>query len=81
MSLWTELNDFSFYNKRIPCPICKGNAEPTLVGNHWKCGCAHIFNENGSDIEVDCYCDVCIKKQEPKVLKDLKKKIGKKKKK
>ena len=85
MGQWQELNDFSAYSKRVPCPLDKGDAEPTLVGDHFKCGtCSHIFNEDGSKLEVDCYCDAC----QPSHIPDLpecheiksEKKVAKKKK-
>jgi hypothetical protein len=79
MGLWAEMNDFSEYNKRVSCPLCKGESEPTLVGGHFKSTCGHIFNEDNSPIGIDCFCDVC-NKQEPEVIKDLKKKVGKRKK-
>ena len=84
MGLWQELNDFSDYNKRIPCSLCKSDSAPTLVGEHFKCSvCSHIFNKDGSDTKVECYCDVCQPKEamEVPMSKDLKKKIGRKKKK
>ena len=84
MGLWAELNDFSDYNKRVPCPLCKGESEPTLVGGHFKCGvCSHLFNEDSSKLDVDCYCDACQPKRDLDVpmSKDLKKKVSKRKKK
>jgi hypothetical protein len=82
MGLWTELNDFSEYNKRVPCPLCKGESEPTLVGGHFKCSLdSHLFNEDGSKLTIDCYCDACQPKQGPEIAKELKKKVGKSKKK
>jgi hypothetical protein len=84
MGQWQELNDFSDYDKRIPCPLCKGESEPTLVGGHFKCGvCSHLFNEDGSKLDVDCYCDACQPKPELDVpmSKDLAKKVSKRKKK
>lgn len=84
MGLWAEMNDFSDYSKRVPCPLCKGDSEPTLVGGHFKCSLdSHLFNEDGSKIDVDCFCDACQPKRELDVpmSKDLKKKIGKSKKK
>jgi hypothetical protein len=83
MGLWAEMNDFSAYSKRVPCSLCKGESEPTLVGDHFKCSvCAHIFNEDGSAIGVECYCEACQPKRELEIpaAKDLKKKVGKKKK-
>jgi hypothetical protein len=84
MGQWKELNDFSAWDKRIPCPLCKGDSEPTLVGNHFKCSQdSHLFNEDGSKLDVDCYCEVCQPKKELEVpiIKDLKKKTSKCKKK
>jgi hypothetical protein len=82
MGLWADMNDFSDYNKRVPCPLCKGESEPTLVGGHFKCSLdSHLFNEDGSKIDVDCFCDACQPKQEPELAKALKKKVGKSKKK
>ena len=47
----------------MPCILCQGESQPTLVGDHWKCSvCAHIFNKDSSDIGVDCYCDSCQEK-------------------
>lgn len=59
MGLWQELNDFGSYDKRIPCPLCKGESEPTLIGGHFKSTCGHIFNEDNSPIGIDCFCDIC----------------------
>jgi len=84
MGQWAELNDFSVYDKRIPCPLCKGESEPTLVGGHFKCGaCSHLFNEDGSKLDMDCYCDACQPKKELDVPmgKDSIKKVAKKRKK
>lgn len=84
MGQWEDLNDFSAWDKRIPCALCKGASEGTLVGGHFKCGvCSHLFNENNSKLNVDCYCDSCSKKKELDIpmSKDLGKKISKHKKK
>jgi hypothetical protein len=84
MSQWEELNDFSAYNKRVPCPLCKGESEPTLVGGHFKCSCeSHLFNEDGSKLDVDCFCDHCNpeKALDVPMSKDLEKKVSKRKKK
>jgi rubredoxin len=84
MGLWQEMNDFSDYSKRLPCPNCKGESEPTLVGGHFKCGqCSHLFNEDNSKLDIDCFCDKCQPQKELDVpmSKDLKKKVNKKKKK
>lgn len=65
MSKWEELNDFSMYDGKTPCVLCKGESQQTIVGDHWKCSaCAHIFNKDGSPIGIDCYCDACRKQQE-----------------
>ena len=81
MNLWEQLNDFSDYNKRIPCILCGKDAEKTIVGEHWKCSVeGHIFNQDGSAIGVECYCDVCQPKRELEVVKNLKKKVGRSKK-
>jgi len=93
MTNWDEITDFSFYNKRIPCPLCKGESEPTLVGGHFKCSQdSHLFNEDGSKLDVDCFCNVCQKKDQSigkdfdgpkikKVLSSMAKKLKKHKKK
>jgi ribosomal protein L37AE/L43A len=86
MGLWQELNDFSEFDKKIPCILCKGDSVKTIVGNHWKCSkCDHLFNENGSNLskEIVCYCEVCKPKEEREIpiSKELEKKVGKKKKK
>lgn len=60
MGLWADLNNFSDYDKRIPCLLCKRESEPTLVGGHFKCStCSHLFNEDGSPTNIDCFCDIC----------------------
>jgi hypothetical protein len=84
MNLWDQLNDFSYWSQRTPCALCKGESIPTLVGEHFKCQtCSHIFNKDGSEIGVECYCDACKPKEELEIpmTKDLKKKVGRKKKK
>jgi len=93
MGQWQELNDFSDYDKRIPCSLCKSESEPTLVGGHFKCGvCSHLFNEDASKLDIECYCDVCQKKEQSvgrdfddpkikKVLSSMAKKLKKSKKK
>ena len=80
MGQWEDLNNFSFYDRRIPCPLCKGESEPTLVGGHFKCSCGHLFNEDDSKLDVDCYCDICSQKKELDIpmSKDLEKKVNKK---
>jgi hypothetical protein len=60
MGKWAELNDFSMYDGKTPCILCKEDSQLTIVGDHWKCSvCAHIFNKDGSPIGIDCYCDIC----------------------
>lgn len=87
MAKWSELTDFSEYDGTLPCVLCKADSSKTLVGNHWKCSaCAHIFNKDGSELKVDCYCETCAKAKaakEPKGmnLEDLIEKMGKLKKK
>lgn len=59
-STWDELNDFSAYDKRTPCPLCKKAAEPTVHGDHWKCHeCEHVFNTNGEPLPFECFCPTC----------------------
>jgi hypothetical protein len=65
MNKWAELNDFSMFEGNIPCIRCKADSSKTLLGDHWKCSvCAHVFNQDGSDIKVQCYCEACLKKLE-----------------
>lgn len=62
MNSWQELNDFSAWEKKIPCILCKKESEKTLVGEHWKCGtCDHLFNNDNSSLPegVICYCEIC----------------------
>jgi hypothetical protein len=60
MNLWAQMNDFPDYNKRIPCVLCKGDSEKTIVGDHWKCSvCAHLFNQDESKLLVECWCETC----------------------
>src|SRR5258708_29607825 len=62
MNKLDELHDFSMYDGNTPCILCKGDSTKTLLGNHWKCSvCAHVFNQDGSEIGVDCYCEACQK--------------------
>jgi hypothetical protein len=78
--LWKELNDFSAYEKHIPCALCKKDSEKTIVGDHWKCSsCDHLFNENGEALSeaVKCYCEVC----RPREKEEIKEKVTKKRKK
>jgi rubredoxin len=82
MATWAELNDFSDHDGTFPCVLCKADSSKTLVGNHWKCSvCAHVFNEDGSELKVQCYCDACSKakaEKEPQgmSLEDLIKKVS-----
>lgn len=83
MNLWTQLNDFSDFNKKIPCPLCKGESESTLVGNHFKCSVeGHVFNEDGSETGLECWCDSCRSKETLNIpmSKDLETKVAKKRK-
>lgn len=65
MGRFEELTDFSMYEGSAPCPLCKGEASKTLMGEHWKCSkCAHIFNADGSGVDVQCLCDKCMAKTE-----------------
>lgn len=60
---WAELNDFSMFEGKIPCILCKADSSKTILGDHWKCSaCAHVFNKDGSDIKVQCYCKTCQEK-------------------
>jgi hypothetical protein len=67
MSRLDDLSSFPELEGHIPCIRCKGESSKTLVGGHWKCSvCAHVFNQDGSDIKIECHCDVC--REERKVL-------------
>jgi rubredoxin len=67
MGTWQELTDFSNQEGSIPCITCKSTSSKTVLGNHWKCSeCAHVFNEDGSELKVQCYCEMCQKKQAEK---------------
>lgn len=60
MNQWAELNDFSMNEGTLPCILCQGESSKTIVGNHWKCSaCAHVFNQDGSDTGVECWCEKC----------------------
>lgn len=83
MDKWAELNDFSEFEGTLPCVLCKANSSKTILGDHWKCSeCAHVFNQDGSELKIQCYCKACTKKQEPKMDLEtaLKKLMGLKKK-
>jgi hypothetical protein len=63
---WSDLEDFSAYDREIPCVNCKQSAKPTVVGNNFKCHeCSHIFKEDGSKIEVECFCKKCAPEHDP----------------
>jgi len=71
MNKLDELKDFSMFDGDLPCVLCKGNSSRTLMGNHWKCSvCAHLFNEDGSETQLQCICDTCREKAEQKALID-----------
>ena len=73
MGLWKEMNDFSMYDKVLPCVLCKGNSSPTLIGGHFKClTCDHLFNEDGSVLQVECHCKGCNPEKEKEVEKEPK---------
>lgn len=62
MGIWQELNDFSMYEKHIPCVLCKEKSFPTVTATHFKCEkCDHLFNEDVSPLPegVVCYCKAC----------------------
>lgn len=80
MNKWAELNDFSMFEGKLPCILCKADSSKTLLGDHWKCSeCSHVFNKDGSELKVQCYCKQCLEKnKEPQMdlaeaLKHLKK--------
>ena len=55
-----NLGSFPELEGHIPCIRCKGESSQTLLGGHWKCSaCAHVFNQDGSDTKIECYCDGC----------------------
>lgn len=63
MSRLDDLSSFPELEGHIPCILCKGESSHTLIGDHWKCSvCSHVFNQDGSDIKVQCYCDTCCEK-------------------
>ena len=82
MDSWAQLNDFSEYEGTLPCVLCKADSSKTIVGGHWKCSvCAHLFNQDGSALNVECYCETCAKakaEKEPKgmSLADIVEKFG-----
>ena len=73
MGKWDEVNDFSMYEGSLPCVLCKKESSRTLLGDHWKCSeCAHVFNQDGSPIGVECTCESCQKAKETANLKEEK---------
>jgi len=88
MGKWDEVNDFSMYEGSLPCVLCKEESSRTLLGDHWKCSaCAHVFNQDGSPIGVECTCDACqqekhkndpVEKGFDKLIKKIKKSGAKK---
>lgn len=65
MNKWDELNDFSEFEGTLPCILCKADSSKTILGGHWKCSvCGHVFNEDGSALKIQCYCETCAKKQQ-----------------
>ena len=65
MNKLDELNDFSMFDGNLPCVLCGGDSSRTLMGDHWKCSvCAHLFNKDGSDTDLQCICDLCRAKVE-----------------
>lgn len=85
MGQWQEMNDFSAWDCRISCVLCKEESEKTLVGEHWKCSsCDHLFNQDGTPLPegVCCYCEKCCprdkkEKTKSKLLSKVKKVIKK----
>lgn len=69
MDKWAELNDFSEFEGTLPCILCKADSSKTVMGDHWKCSaCAHVFNKDGSELKVQCYCETCVgKNKEPQL--------------
>lgn len=73
MDLWKELNDFSDLAQPTPCPVDGELANPTVVGNHFKCPkCEHLFNKDGAVLPegIECHCDPCMEKQKAQALMD-----------
>lgn len=71
MDLWKELTDTSMYDKRIPCVLCTKDSEKTVVGEHWKCSeCSHLFNQDGSPLNVECYCEKCSPREQSGSIED-----------
>jgi hypothetical protein len=63
MDRLSELTDFSAYDGVFPCVLCQADSSKTVLGGHWKCsGCAHVFNKDGSEMEVQCHCEACYEK-------------------
>lgn len=72
MNSWAELNDFSMFEGTLPCILCKANSSKTLLGGHWKCSeCSHVFNQDGSELTIECHCETCAKKKKKEPQLDL----------
>jgi len=57
---YSKLEDFSEYEREIPCVSCGKPAKPTVSGNNFKCwDCGHLFKEDGSKTTVECTCLKC----------------------
>lgn len=66
MMNWSDLEDFSAYDRELPCVNCSKVAKPTVVGENFKCtDCMHIFKEDGSKITVECNCKKCNPMHDP----------------
>jgi len=63
---WADIDNFSEYEKEIPCVNCTKPAKPTVTGGNFKCwDCGHIFKEDGSKIECECHCKKCMPEHDP----------------
>lgn len=64
---WADLEDFSEYDREIPCVNCKQPAKPTVAGNNFKCslGCGHLFREDGTKPTMECMCKKCAPEHDP----------------
>jgi len=63
---WAELENFAEYDRELPCFICKQPAKPTVAGGNWKChSCNHLFREDGTKPEMECFCKVCASAHDP----------------
>ncbi len=69
MNKWSELTDFSEFEGTTPCVLCKADSSKTILGGHWKCSvCAHVFNQDGSEMTIKCHCETCQEKnKEPMI--------------